>query len=875
MKELKRESAKIDRRTFVAGCAATAAALGASSGVYGRDFRLAFADEASAEEGEGTWKTIACLHGCGTRCMNQTLVKGGIPIRQKTDDTHPDSILYPQQRGCLRGRTLVEFENGADRLKYPLKRISWSIDEPHGELRGKEGYVRISWDEALDLVAAQLKKTYQEHGPRSVYMPCNLSNGRMRVAPLLNTLGGYLTVSDTISYGTYTYNTDLLGISYGDECVGNDRLDMMENADTVVLCGQNPGWGSNGNPGYFFRAAKDRGADFIYIGPSYNVSAAMLDARWIPVMPGGDTAFLLGVAHSMLKLDSEKGGIIDWDFLHRYCVGFDAESMPEGASANENFKGYLEGAYDGVAKDAAWASERCGTPREDIEWFAEQMTKRKNVTLSHGYSGARCYGAEDLPQMYMTIACMGGHYGKPGNACSNYWVDRQGPCALQILSTGDDGTDDVALPDLDPLYDADRFEPVEKTDYVQGLQIWDAIIDGKYTSNGRCWSGNFTEPVEKECDIRIIYAARDGSARSVTNSSKMEEAYRKLDFILYQHFVPSPSAPYADIILPVTSDIERDGIAENGDRDREMVLVYSKLGGNVYEAKSDQWIAEQLLERLGYDPKDVYPLTEEQQFFNRLKNSRIEHADGSSVPLVTITEQDIAEWGVEGEPQQGAIGINELKERGIYQVERHVGDQYQTVSYADFIADPEANPLESASGKFEICCQAKADLFNMAALDGETYKPYPTYHEVRRDEGFPLLMFSTHYPRSACTDFNNVETLRETFLAPVVMSVADAKERGIVTGDAVLVTSPYGKVLRPVSVSALIMPGSIDVPNGSWPDIGEDGIDRGGSPNMLCGGKPQGLGVSGYNNVWVQVEKWTGPMPTPDCDTRLTLDVKE
>lgn len=875
MEELKLGNTKIDRRTFVAGCAATAAALGVSNSVYGQDSRLAYAAEEDLKEGEGEWKTIACLHGCGTRCMNQTLVKDGVAIRQKTDDTHPDSILYPQQRGCLRGRALVEFESGPDRLKYPMKRVSWSVEEPHGELRGKEGYVRISWDEALDLVAAQLKKTYTENGPRAVYMPCNISGGRKWVGPLLNTLGGYLTVSDTISYGTYTYSTELLGISYGDECSGNDRLDMMENADTVVLCGQNPGWGSNGNPAYFFRAAKDRGADFIYIGPSYNVSAAMLDARWIPVKPGGDTAFLLGVAHSMLKLDEEKGTIIDWDFLHTYCVGFDEESMPEGAATEETFKGYLKGEYDGVEKDAAWASEKCGTPVEDIEWFAEQMTKEKNVTLSHGYSGARCYGAEDLPQMYMTIACMGGHYGKPGNACSNYWVDRQGPCALQIISTGDDGSKDITLPELDPLYDVDQFEPVESTDFVQALQIWDAIIDGKYLSNGRCWSGNFTEPVEKECDIRIIYAARDGSARSVTNSSKMEEAYRKLDFILCQHFVPTPTTPYADIIFPVVSDIERDGIAENGDRDREMVLVYSKLGGDVYEAKTDQWIAEQLLERLGYNPKDVYPLTEEQQFFNRLKNSKIESADGTSKPLVTITEQDIKDWGVEGEPQEGEIGINELKERGIYQVEREFGDQYQTISYADFIADPEANPLGSESGKFEIYCQAKADTFNKAVLDDETYKPYPTYHEVKQDDGFPLLMFNTHYPRSACTDFNNVETLREVFTAPVVMSKKDAEERDISNGDAVLVSSPYGKILRPVSVSALIVPGSVDVPNGSWPDIDEEGIDRGGSPNILCGGKPQGLGVSGYNNVWVQVEKWTGEMPTPDYDTRLTLDIEE
>ena len=172
------------RRSLVSASLAAVAALGASDSIFAADGRLAFADEvagATDAVADAEWKTLACLHGCGTRCRNRGLVKDGIVLRQKTDDTHPDSVLYPQQRGCLRGRSLVEFENGTDRLKYPMKRLSWTPEEPHGELRGKEGYERISWDEALDLVAQQLKKTYSEHGPRAVYMPCNISGGRKNV----------------------------------------------------------------------------------------------------------------------------------------------------------------------------------------------------------------------------------------------------------------------------------------------------------------------------------------------------------------------------------------------------------------------------------------------------------------------------------------------------------------------------------------------------------------------------------------------------------------------------------------------------------------------------------------------------------------------
>lgn len=877
--DIKLNSLKMDRRSFVAAGMAAATALGASASLYGCDNRL------SETSGEGTadapvqpvgeWKTIACLHGCGTRCMNQALVQDGVVIRQKTDDTHEDSLECPQQRGCLRGRSLVEFEMGADRIKYPLKRISWSPENPNGELRGKEGYERISWDEALDYVADQLKKVYTEHGPRSVFMPCNLSGGRSTVAPLLNTLGGYLAVSDSISYGTYTANTEYLGLSYGGECMVNDRMDMIKNADYIVLAGQNPGWGSNGNPSYFFRAAKDNGAEFIYVGPSYNVSAAALDARWMPVLPGTDTAFYIGVAGEMLRMENESGNILDLDFLHRCCQGFDAESMPADAAVPENYAGYLTGEYDGVVKDAAWASAITGVPAEDITWFAETMKKDNNVILSHGYAAARCNGAEDLPQAYMAVACMGGHIGKPGNGLGNYYVDRQGPGGVQIVSTGDDGTGDVELPELEPLFDPAAVEGTIEDDFVNGLEVWDAILNGKYQSTGRCWSGVFNTPVERECDIRVIYGGRDGSGRSVPNSSKMPEAMRKLDFVVIQQFVPSATTPYADIILPDLANIERDQIVDNGDRDREMVLVYSKVSETPYEAKSDQWINEQLLTRLGYDPKDVYPLSEEQQFFNKLARSTVNDGNGNPAPLVTITEEDLANWGVEGAPQEGLLGLEELRAKGIYQVERAFGDEYDHIAMADFRADPASDPRPSASGLFEIYCDAKADMYNTAAMAGETYKPYPTPHPQTSDEGYPLLMFNTHYPRTACSDFNNVVTLREACEAPVTISTADAAARGIEDGDPILVSSPYGKILRTAAVSACIVPGAIDVPNGGWPELDEDGIDRGGCPNTLYGGAPKGMGVSGYNNVSVEVEKWTGGDLTPDYESQLIIGPAE
>lgn len=73
-------------------------------------------------EADAQWVTAACWHNCGGRCLNKALVKDGVVLRQKTDDTHEDSPDFPQQRACQRGRSQRMQVFGADRLKYPMKR---------------------------------------------------------------------------------------------------------------------------------------------------------------------------------------------------------------------------------------------------------------------------------------------------------------------------------------------------------------------------------------------------------------------------------------------------------------------------------------------------------------------------------------------------------------------------------------------------------------------------------------------------------------------------------------------------------------------------------------------------------------------------------
>lgn len=84
---------------------------------------------------------------------------------------------------------------------------------------------------------------------------------------------------------------------------------------------------------------------------------------------------MFGLAYAMLEQD-DKEGIIDWDFLNKCTVGFDADHMPADAKDNKNFKDYVMGTYDGTPKTPEWASEICGIEADEIRKLAVTMARR-------------------------------------------------------------------------------------------------------------------------------------------------------------------------------------------------------------------------------------------------------------------------------------------------------------------------------------------------------------------------------------------------------------------------------------------------------------------------------------------------------------------
>ena len=107
------------------------------------------------------------------------------------------------------------------------------------------------------------------------------------------------------------------------------------------------------------------------------------------------------------------------------------------------------------------------------------------------------------------------------------------------------------------------------------------------------------------------------------------------------------------------------------------------------------------------------------------------------------------------------------------------------------------------------------------------------------------------------------------------MSTVDAEELGIKTGDLVLMTSPYGQVLRPAKVMTTVVPGAVALQDGAWMNIDPDtGIDLGGCPNILQAPAASGQGSQSYTGTLVRVEKYTGDIELlPDKNRPLVLPV--
>ena len=311
---------------------------------------------------------------------------------------------------------------------------------------------------------------------------------------------------------------------------------------------------------YHSMLLKEKGVKFVVFDPFYNDSYAAWDAEWIPCNVGCDTAIMIGLAYEMLKLDEVQGDIVDWDFLNKYSLGFDAEHMPEGEDPNGNYKDYLLGTFDGVPKNAEWAGKRSGVDPEKIKYVATLIGKNTKAGVLSAWSGGRNQQADNLPQAMMALGAMGGHVGKPGHMMGitvwNYSFSG-GPL---IFSAGSNGMEGIPNPNSE--------------DCFCDAELWRGIYTGSYT-----WTGNSATKrnpgVKKDVDIKVIWHAGNARLQTVDDQNLGIKAHRKVDLVVSNSQYMTTNSKYADFILPVSTPWERPGGFLTGNR--EMMIMYTRV----------------------------------------------------------------------------------------------------------------------------------------------------------------------------------------------------------------------------------------------------------------------------------------------------------
>jgi anaerobic selenocysteine-containing dehydrogenase len=289
-----------------------------------------------------------CCHDCGGRCVLRAHVKDGKIIRFETDNSEE-----PQIRACLRGRAYRQRVYHPDRLKHPLRRV--------GE-RGEGKFEKISWDEALDEIAQQLKRIKETYGNSAIFLAGGSGNqgmlhGPIPVGVMLQAFGGFTRI-----WGVASYEGALFAsmATYGTMRTGNSREDLL-NSKFVIMWGWNPVntiW--DPETAYTLARVKEQGTRMVTVDPRYTDTAATLADQWIPIRPGTDTAMLIAMAYVIIK-----EGLQDQAFIDRYTVGYEA------------YKDYVLGHEDGVPKTPQWAEAITTVAAETIADLAREYGARR------------------------------------------------------------------------------------------------------------------------------------------------------------------------------------------------------------------------------------------------------------------------------------------------------------------------------------------------------------------------------------------------------------------------------------------------------------------------------------------------------------------
>ena len=657
-----------------------------------------------------------------------------------------------------------------------------------GEERGREAFVEVDWNTAIDLVAREVERVRAAHGNEAIFGGSYgwASAGRFHHAQsqlhrFLNCAGGYTRSVNAYSYAAAQVIVPrVLGDARGLLGQHTSWPSIEEHTELMLMLGGMPLKNAQVDPGGMGRhgvrehlqRAKARGARFVLLSPLREDAFGALDAEWLPLRPSTDAALLLGLAHTLVA-----EGLHDRAFLARYTVGFD------------RFEAYLMGRQDRRPKDADWAAAITGIDAGRIRALAREMAAARTL-IAVSWSVQRTDHGEQPYWLAITVAAMLGQIGLPGGGFG-FGYGSVNSIGSQVRT--------FPWPSLPQGHN-----PVES--FIPVARISDMLLHPgePFDFDGR----PLTYP-----DIRMVWWAGGNPFHHHQDLNRLVRAWRRPETIIVNEIFWNALAKHADIVLPVTTPFERNDIACTA-RDDHLVAMH-RLVAPVGEARDDHSIFAAVADRFG--AREAFTQGRDEGEWLRW--------------LYTLARQRAAQQAIDM-PE-----FAEFWERGVFRLPPRTQPQ---VLMEEFRAEPVKAPLRTPSGRIEIFSET------IASFGYDDCPGHPVWLEPAEWLGaaqarrYPLHLVSNQPATKLHSQYDlgpHCEAARIAGREVLRLHPEDAAARGIATGDLVRVFNDRGACLAAARVTDDVLPRVVVLPTGAWYDPAEPGavgaLERHGNPNVL------------------------------------------
>jgi anaerobic selenocysteine-containing dehydrogenase len=360
----------------------------------------------------------ACPHDCPDTCAMLVTVKDGVAIKVRGDPLHP----FTDGSLCTKVSHYTERTYSPDRLQYPMKRVG---------AKGRREFQRVSWDEALDEIAARLKALAADD-PQTI-LPLSYAGtmGMLQYSSMdrrfFHKLGASQLDRTLCSSAGKAGIKATLGGSYGMD------PENYPDAKLILIWGSNP---IASNLHFWTRAqeAKRRGAKLVAIDPYRSLTAEKC-TQHVALLPGTDGALALGMMHVLMS-----ESLIDEDYVSKYTLGYE--------ELKERIKQYPPG----------WAAKTCGLTEGEVIQLARDYGTAQPAAIRLNYGMQRHAGGGIAAR---TIACL--------PALTGAWRD---PAGGILLTTADNYKFDHATLERPDLM------PTQRPRVINHSQLGDALTAG-------------------------------------------------------------------------------------------------------------------------------------------------------------------------------------------------------------------------------------------------------------------------------------------------------------------------------------------------------------------------------------------------------------